>query len=62
MTLRPWKKLTESIVFKNPYWTYKRDTLELPGGRPGELETQIRTGVIWDGMTIAAWSIAKAGL
>ncbi|MGB3096823.1 MAG: NUDIX hydrolase [Candidatus Deferrimicrobiaceae bacterium] len=36
MTLRPWKKLTESIVFKNPYWTYKRDTLELPGGRPGE--------------------------
>ena len=36
MTLRPWKKLTESIVFRNPYWMYKRDTLELPGGRPGE--------------------------
>ena len=27
---------------------------------PDEVEKQIQTGVIWDGMTIAAWSIAKA--
>lgn len=36
MTLPSWKKLSESIVFRNPWWTYKRDTVELPGGRPGE--------------------------
>jgi 8-oxo-dGTP pyrophosphatase MutT (NUDIX family) len=24
-----------------------------------EIETRIRSGVIWDGMSIAAWSIAK---
>jgi len=23
-------------MFRNPYWTYKRDTFELPSGRPGE--------------------------
>jgi len=36
MSLAPWKKLSESILFRNPYWTYKRDTVELPGGRTGE--------------------------
>lgn len=36
MPLPFWKKLSESVMFRNPYWTYKRDTLELPGGRPGE--------------------------
>jgi ADP-ribose pyrophosphatase len=36
MALRPWKKLTESIVFKNLWWTYRRDTFELPSGKPGE--------------------------
>ena len=36
MTLRPWKKLSESILFRNPWWTYRRDTFELPSGKPGE--------------------------
>ena len=36
MTLRTWKKLSESILLKNPWWTYKRDTFELPSGKPGE--------------------------
>ncbi len=36
MTLKPWRKISESIVFRNPYWTYKRDSLELPSGKPGE--------------------------
>ena len=26
---------------------------------PAEVEARIRSGAIWDGMTIAAWSIAK---
>src|SRR4030067_2854848 len=29
---------------------------------PAGIETQIRSGVIWDGMTIAAWAIAKGGV
>ncbi|MDH3237394.1 MAG: NUDIX hydrolase [Deltaproteobacteria bacterium] len=36
MPLAPWKKRSESIVFRNPYWTYKRDGFELPSGKPGE--------------------------
>ena len=36
MPLKPWKKLSEMIVFKNPYWTYKRNSFELPSGQPGE--------------------------
>jgi ADP-ribose pyrophosphatase len=36
MPLKTWKKLSESIVFKNPWWTYKKDTFELSSGRPGE--------------------------
>lgn len=36
MTLRSWKKLSESVLFQNPWWTYKRDTFELPSGKPGE--------------------------
>jgi ADP-ribose pyrophosphatase len=36
MPLSRWKKLSESIVFRNSWWTYKRDTFALPSGRPGE--------------------------
>jgi len=36
MTLRSWKKLSESIVFRNSWWTYKRDAFELPSGKAGE--------------------------
>ena len=36
MPLRTWKKLSESVVFKNPWWTYKRDAFELPSGKAGE--------------------------
>jgi ADP-ribose diphosphatase len=36
MALKAWKKLDESILFRNPWWTYKRDALELPSGKTGE--------------------------
>jgi len=36
MPLKIWKKLSESVLFKNNWWTYKRDTCELPSGKPGE--------------------------
>jgi ADP-ribose pyrophosphatase len=36
MSLKVWKKLSEEILFKNNWWTYKRDTYELPSGKIGE--------------------------
>ncbi|MCK5572232.1 MAG: NUDIX hydrolase, partial [Bacteroidetes bacterium] len=36
MPLRPWKKLSEEILARNPWWTYKKDVCELPSGKPGE--------------------------
>jgi ADP-ribose pyrophosphatase len=36
MPLRPWKKLSEEILARNPWWTYKKDLCELPSGKPGE--------------------------
>ena len=36
MALKVWKKLSESVVHKNPWWAYKRDEFELPSGKRGE--------------------------
>jgi ADP-ribose pyrophosphatase len=36
MPLRVWKKLSEETLFKNNWWTYKRDLYELPSGKIGE--------------------------
>ncbi len=34
--MKPWKRLSESVVLRNRWWTYKRDELELPSGETGE--------------------------
>jgi ADP-ribose pyrophosphatase len=36
MALHPWKKISETIVFRNPWWTYKLDKVTLPSGNAGE--------------------------
>lgn len=36
MALRPWKKLSEGVVRKNPWWTYRCDRVIRPGGSEGE--------------------------
>lgn len=36
MALTPWKTLTRSIQVKNPWWSYGKDTVELPSGNTGE--------------------------
>lgn len=36
MALKPWRKRAESILFENPWWTYRRDSFVLPSGKPGE--------------------------
>ncbi len=34
--LKKWKRLNSKIVHKNPWWTYKLDEFEIPGGVRGE--------------------------
>jgi ADP-ribose pyrophosphatase len=36
MPLRPWKKLRTVFELRNPWWTYRRDDVILPGGKQGE--------------------------
>jgi ADP-ribose pyrophosphatase len=36
MSLSRWKKISESVLFRNSWWTYKRDMFSLPSGKPGE--------------------------
>jgi ADP-ribose pyrophosphatase len=36
MPLQRWKKLTEKVLHKNPWWTYKADTFEIGDGHRGE--------------------------
>jgi ADP-ribose pyrophosphatase len=36
MPVHPWKTLSSSIRFKNPWWTYKMDRFALPSGKEGE--------------------------
>jgi ADP-ribose pyrophosphatase len=35
MELKPWKKISTEIKFKNPWWTYLVEKYELPSGREG---------------------------
>ena len=36
MPLKAWKKLRESTLAQNPWWTYRKDDFELPSGTTGE--------------------------
>ena len=36
MSLSQWKRISQSVVIKNAWWTYKRDEYELPTGKFGE--------------------------
>ena len=36
MDLKPWKKISDTVVTKNPWWTYKQDECLLPSGKKGE--------------------------
>jgi ADP-ribose pyrophosphatase len=36
MSLKRWRKLSEVIILKNAWWTYKKDTTGLPNGKQGE--------------------------
>ena len=59
MSLTKWKRLRLRREIKNPWWTYRDEELELPSGKGGEINTKIASGEIWEGMTLAAWLLAR---
>ncbi len=34
--LKRWKQLTTAVIYKNPWWTYKKDEFQIPDGIKGE--------------------------
>lgn len=36
MTLTPWKTISRTIRFRNPWWSYGKDEVVLPSGKEGE--------------------------
>jgi ADP-ribose pyrophosphatase len=36
MSLQPWKKVRQVFELKNNWWTYRKDEVALPSGKPGE--------------------------
>lgn len=41
--MKPWKQLSTEVKFKNPWWEYIFDIVELPNGKKGEYH-YVRTG------------------
>jgi ADP-ribose pyrophosphatase len=44
MPLKPWKKISSEVKFKNPWWTYMHDKCELPDGKDYEYHYVHTTG------------------
>jgi len=42
--MKPYKQLSTAIVFKNPWWRYCLDQIELPSGKPGEYHYVLTNG------------------
>ena len=36
MALKTWKKLRQEFEIRNPWWTYRKDSILLPSGKQGE--------------------------
>ncbi len=36
MKIKHWKKISSTVLFRNPWWTYRRDEFQIPGGIGGE--------------------------
>lgn len=34
--MKKWEKLSEEVLHKNPWWTYKHDKFKLPNGKEGD--------------------------
>jgi ADP-ribose pyrophosphatase len=42
--MKPYQTITQSVKFKNPWWRYCCDQIELPSGKPGEYHYALTNG------------------
>jgi ADP-ribose pyrophosphatase len=42
--MKPYKRISKSVVYKNPWWQYCCDRIELPSGKPGEYHYALTEG------------------
>jgi len=42
--MKPYKQISQKVVFKNPWWRYCLDQVELPSGKPGEFHYVLTNG------------------
>ncbi len=42
--MKPYKKISSSVLFQNPWWRYCLDKIELPSGKPGEYHFVLTNG------------------
>lgn len=42
--MKPYKQISQSIMFENPWWKYCLDEVELPSGKPGEFHYVLTNG------------------
>jgi ADP-ribose pyrophosphatase len=42
--MKPYKPISKTIVYKNPWWRYCRDEVELPSGKTGEYHYVLTNG------------------
>ena len=42
--MKPYKTISKSVLFTNPWWKYCLDQIELPTGKPGEFHYVLTNG------------------
>jgi ADP-ribose pyrophosphatase len=42
--MKPYKLISKTVIFRNPWWQYCRDQVELPSGKPGEFHYVLTNG------------------
>jgi ADP-ribose pyrophosphatase len=42
--MESYKKISHQVIYKNPWWVYCRDQIELPSGKPGEYHYVLTNG------------------
>jgi len=42
--MKPYKQISTKVVFRNPWWRYCLDRVELPSGKPGEFHYALTNG------------------
>jgi ADP-ribose pyrophosphatase len=44
LAMKPYKQVSQKVLYKNPWWSYRCDRVELPSGRMGEYHFVLTNG------------------